>query len=267
LPASDSLSSLAFDPGLDVRPRSSDLSFEYGPGVFGPPSELRKLDDIRKSLRDPMCDGPDPAYGIAMDVGKLSHRSELTRRSLLFGLVAYAPGLLGREPVRSQGHIHAVAPHCGWSTPELFEVWEGCAIIYAQQSVGDHPGKCLAVKAGPGDQVVMPPGWAHYVINAGITTRLVFSALCEREYGFIYDGVRARGGLAWYPLVNGQKIEWEANPHYALSTLELHQPRPYPELGLDAAIPIYKQFELNPDRVQWVSEPGQLEAIWPDFEP
>ena len=24
------------------------------------------------------------------------------------------------EPVRSQGHIHSIAPHCGWSTPELF---------------------------------------------------------------------------------------------------------------------------------------------------
>jgi glucose-6-phosphate isomerase len=77
-----------------------------------------------------------------MDVGKAEDLAELKRRSLLFGVVAYASGQLGEEPVRSQGHIHAIAPHCGWSTPELFEVWQGRAIIYAQEFAADHPGRC-----------------------------------------------------------------------------------------------------------------------------
>src|SRR6202167_5312917 len=84
----------------------------------------------------------------------------------LFGVVVYASGRLGDEPVRSQGHIHAIAPHCGWSTPEVFEIWEGRAIVYAQESAEDDPGRCFAVTAGPGDKVVVPPGWAHAVINA-----------------------------------------------------------------------------------------------------
>jgi len=83
-----------------------------------------------------------------------------------FGVVAYASGRLGNEPVRSQGHVHAIAPHCGWSTPELFEIWEGSAIIYAQESDGDDPGRCVAIMAHAGEQVVVPPGWAHCVINA-----------------------------------------------------------------------------------------------------
>jgi len=256
-----------FDPGFDIRTQTDALLFEYGPGVFGPQPEMRRLDEIRKSLLDPKCEGPDPVYGIAMDVGKQTHLAELERRFLLFGAVAYAPGLLGQEPVRSQGHVHAIAPHSGWSTPELFEIWEGRAIVYAQQSAGDLPGKCIAVEAGPGDQVVVPPGWAHCVINVGIHTRLVFGALCERQYAFVYDGVRAHGGLAWFPQVRGQSIEWVANPRYSPSMLDLRHPRSYPELGLDPATPIYRQFELSPERVQWLSEPGRLEAIWPAFEP
>ncbi|HTB98460.1 MAG TPA: glucose-6-phosphate isomerase family protein [Terracidiphilus sp.] len=256
-----------FDPGLDVRLRADSLSFDFGEGVFGPVSELRKLDEIRPSLRDPTCQGPDPVYGIAMDVGKTGDAEELRKRFLLFGAVAYAEGKLGDEPVRSQGHIHGVAPHCGWSTPELFEIWEGHALIYAQESIGDDPGRCIAVQAGPGDQVVVPPNWAHFVANASSTERMVFVALCERQYSFVYGGVRAHGGLAWFPIIHEDRIEWKPNPRFLASDLKVHGPRSYPELGLDATIPIYRQFQADPERVQWVSEPAQVAAVWPRFEP
>jgi glucose-6-phosphate isomerase, archaeal len=264
---SDKAVSAGFNSGLDICLRAGSLAFDFGEGVFGPPMELRRLDDIRKSLRDPNCSGPDPVYGIAMDVGKTGDAAELRKRSLLFGAVVYASGRLGEEPVRSQGHVHGIAPHCGWSTPELFEIWEGHAIIYAQESIGDHPGRCIAVEAGPGDQVVVPPDWAHFVVNASATERMVFGALCERQYSFVYEGVRAHGGLAWFPLLRDRRIEWKANPQYLPSVLEERGPRPYPELGLDPAIPVYRQFQANPDRVQWVSEPAQAAAVWPTFEP
>ncbi len=222
-----------FEPGLAVTLRPDELAFDYGADVIGPAVEMRRLDDIRPSLRDPNCSGPDPVYGIAMDVYQRADAADLQRRYLLYGVVAYASGQLGEEPVRSQGHIHAPAPHSGWSTPELFEIWEGRAIIYAQEFAEDTPGRCIAVEAGPGDQVVVPPSWAHCVINADPATRLVFGALCERQYGFLYDGVRAHGGLAWFPVVRNGHIEWQANPRYRKSSLDVRGPRSYPELGLD----------------------------------
>ena len=266
-PESDPVASLRFDPGFDIRLDPASLGFQYGAGVFGPAPELRRLDDIRKSLRDPHCSGPDPVYGIAMDVGKTTDAPELQRRSLLFGAVVYASGRLGDEPVRSQGHVHAVAPHCGWSTPELFEIWEGRAIIYAQEFAGDDPGRCIAVEAGPGDHVVAPPGWAHAVINAGESERMVFGALCERQYGFLYDAVRAHGGLAWFPLLRGGRIEWQANPRYRTSSLTVRNARQYPELGVLPGVPLYRQFQADPDRLQWISEPARVASLWNTLEP
>ncbi len=256
-----------FDPGLDIQLREGSLAFNYGAGVFGPSPELRRLDDIRKSLRDPDCSGPDPVYGIAMDVGKVAHGPELRSRFLLFGVVAYARGRLGEEPVRSQGHVHAVAPHCGLTTPELFEIWQGRAVIYAQEFVDDHPGRCIAVEAGPGDQVVVPPGWAHFVVNANASETMVFAALCERQYGFVYEGVRARGGLAWFPLLRDKRIEWQPNPRYSQSSLQVRGPRSYPELDLNPGASIYRQFQADPERVQWVSFPHRAANVWPGFEP
>jgi glucose-6-phosphate isomerase len=187
---------------------------------------------------------------------------------LLFGIVIYAAGRLGEEPVRSQGHVHAIAPHCGWSTPELFEIWEGRAVVYAQQNSGDDPGVCLAIHAGPGDRVAMPPGWTHYVANADPDSELVFGAWCDRQYGFDYTQMRAHHGLAWYPLLekNGE-IRWKANPSYSPSKIETRRARAYPELELSPARPIYELFRENPDSVQWVSDPARLSSLWPNFEP
>jgi glucose-6-phosphate isomerase len=259
---------MTFDPGLAVRFHSDGLYFEYGAHVFGPQPEHRRLDAIRASLRDPGCEGPDPVYSIAMDVGRAEDLAQLWRRMLLFGVVAYAPGRLGCEPVRSQGHVHAVVPRCGWSTPEIIEVWEGRAIVYAQERMTDVPGRCVAIEAAPGAQVVVPPAWAHCIINANPDLPMVFGAWCDRQYGFVYDDVRAHGGLAWFPLLDDQKaIHWEKNPRYAASSLAEHGARAYPELGLSASIPLYEQFVRNPEAVQWVSDPGRLAVLWPQFEP
>ena len=259
--------SAKFDPKLGVHSYAHDLTFSYDEDVFGPLPEFRRLDSIRGSLRDPNCNGPDPVYSIVMDVGRREHRDELTRRMLLFGVVIYAAGQLGEEPVRSQGHIHAVAPHCGWSTPELFEIWEGRAIIYAQERADDDPGRCFAVTAGPGDKIVVPPGWAHAVINADPGSQMMFGAWCDRQYGFVYDAIRAHHGLAWFPILDGQhKIHWEPNPSYRPGDLSIRSARVYPELALHPSVPIYEQFASDPDSVQWISEPALAARVWSAFE-
>jgi glucose-6-phosphate isomerase, archaeal len=177
-------------------------------------------------------------------------------------------GKLGDEPVRSQGQVHAVAPHCGWSTPELFEIWRGHAIIYGQEKSGDDPGRCVAIKAGPGERVVMPPRWAHYVVNADTTSQLIFVACCDRQYEFDYTQMRAHHGLAWFPVFGASgEIGWDANPNYLASTLERRKARNCPERGLSTTLPTYESFRLHPESVQWVSTPERFTALWRDFQP
>jgi glucose-6-phosphate isomerase, archaeal len=256
-----------FDPKLGIRAIEGSLGFRYDKDVFGPAPELRALGDIRASLRDPNCQGPDPVYGIVMDVGRRRHRDELERRMLLFGVVTYAAGQLGDSPVRSQGHVHTVAPSCGWSPPEVFEIWEGSAIVYAQERAADNPGRCVAVKANPGDKVVVPPGWAHCVVNGSTESSMTFGAWCHRQYGFCYTDIRARGGLAWFPVLDAEKnIRWDPNPRYQPSTLSLRQARVYAELGLEESVTAYELFSKDPDALVWVADPGQRSELWPKFE-
>lgn len=256
-----------FYPGFDIEP-TPELGFRYGPDVFGPAPEFRALDAIRRSLQDPGTTGPDPVYGIAMDVGKLEHRAELQERCLLYGAVTYAAGRLGQEPVRSQGHVHRVSSHSGWSPPEVYEIWQGRAVVYMQEYAADAPGRCFAVEGGPGDVIVVPPRWAHATISADPQQPLTFGAWCDREYGFEYDAVRARQGLAWYPLLDeAGELQWHPNPHYQTSELTVQRPRPYHDLGLTGEAPIYTLFERNPGSLQWVSKPALAQEVWQRFEP
>jgi glucose-6-phosphate isomerase len=256
-----------FDCGLEIE-ATRPLGFRYGADVFGPAPEYRSLDSIRKSLMDPGCEGPDPVYAVVMDVGRAEHRAELERRMLLFGVVAYAAGRLGKEPVRSQGHIHHISPHSGWSAPEIFEIWSGRALIYMQQSGGDDPLRCFAIEAHPGDRVVAPPAWPHAVVSADPAEPLVFGAWCDRQYGFEYGQVRAHGGLAWFPeLSEGNHIRWSRNRTYTARPLLERRARRYPELGLRDTLPLYAHFARCPDELQWVSQPALKADLWKEFEP
>lgn len=260
---------MPFDPGLNIHPLLQPLGFAYGEDSFGPPVEYRKLDDIRSSLRDPQCTGPDIVYAIAMDTGKPGHKKILQERMLLYGIVTYASGRMGREPVRSQGHIHKISRHSGWSPPEVYEIWAGKAIIYMQEYADDDPGRCFAVYAGPGEVVVVPPDWAHATISADPSTPLTFGAWCDREYGFLYDKVRSHGGLAWFPLLDEQdNISWQANTAYNHSELQEKEPSDHSlTLGIKKGIPIYTQFEKDPDTFQFVSRPGLKKEVWKDLIP
>ncbi len=132
-----------FNPSFNILPTTQPMGFAYRPDGFGPIVENRSLNSIRKSLRDPNFSGPDPVYSIAMDVGKSEHLPLLKQLHLLYGAVTYAAGRLGDEPVRSQGHIHKVSPFSRWSTPEVYEIWSGKAIIYVQEKAEDQPAGAL----------------------------------------------------------------------------------------------------------------------------
>lgn len=258
---------MSFYPGFDIVPTDRPIGFRLGAECFGHGTEIRKLDAIRKSLLDPRCAGPEDVYAIMMDVGMRADYEDLKQRHLLYGAVCYAGGTLGREPVRSQGHIHKISARSGCSTPEVYEIWTGKAIVYMQESGDDDPGRCFAVTGLPGDVIVVPPYWTHATVNADPATSMSFGAWCDRDYGFVYDKVRAHNGIAWFPLAdeNGG-IVWERNPRYRTDTLIEKRPERYEQLGLTEQ-PIYTQYRQDRARFDFVPDPRKAGDAFERFVP
>jgi glucose-6-phosphate isomerase len=259
-----------FNTGIQIYPLEEKLGFNFGNECFFPELEFRKLDAIRKTLYEPDCIGPEIVYAIAMDVGKKVHKQLLEKLHLLFGVVTYAAGKLGNEPVRSQGHIHKKSVYAdNWSTPEVYEIWSGEAIIYMQETAQDIPGRCFAVYAFPGDIVIVPPGWAHATISANPLKPLTFGAWCDRDYGFDYDEVRSHKGLAWFPMLDEyNKIFWKHNDMYSnKSDLIVKEPRIYTEFNIIPDISIYHQFEDSNNKFDFVPTPNLFREKWIDFIP
>lgn len=253
--------------GFDIRPDLDTMDFSYGPGVFGPRTEKRRLDDIRQSLSDPTAEGPDVVYAVAMDVGKEADRADLMARNLLYGAMMYRKGQVGDEPVRSQGHVHAVSASCNASTCEVYEIWKGSAYIYMQETTDDDPGRCFAVHANAGEVVIVPPAWAHATINADTAQEMLFGAWCVRDYGFDYAGVRAHHGIAWFPKVQDGSISFIPNPTYRTGHLEVKEARSYPDFGLVTGVSIYEQYERDRDRFEFVTRPQAADALWKGYRP
>ena len=112
------------------------------------------------------------------------------------------------------------------------------------------PGRCFAVTAGPGEVVVVPPGWAHATISADPRQPLTFGAWCVRDYGFDYRDVRAHGGLAWFPRLTDDTLVWDRNPAYPVQQpLVQKSPSDYTALGLRPGVPIWRQYLADPDSV------------------
>lgn len=248
-----------FDAGFSIAPDFRTMAFVYGEDAFGPVTEKRFLNDIRASLRDPDCIGPDLLYSVAMDVGKRQHLRDLQSRNLLYGAMIYAGGRLGQEPVRSQGHAHAVSASCGTSTPEVYEIWDGSAAIYMQERNEDDAGDCFVVYASSGDVIIVPEGWVHCTINASDSQEMTFGAWCVRDYGFDYTGVRAHGGVAFFPYFGAAgQLLWKKNPRYTHAKLHHMWTPDYSSLDIAKGIPIYTQYENNPGLFDFVTHPAQF---------
>ncbi|MGL5042939.1 MAG: glucose-6-phosphate isomerase family protein [Culicoidibacterales bacterium] len=258
---------MKFYQGFDIEATTSPLGFTYGEKTFGPKVEIRTLDSIRANLKDPECQGPEKVYAIAMDVGDIADKAAIGARNLLYGAVTYASGSLGTEPIRSQGHVHAISPSCGSSTPEVYEIWAGAAYIYMQEFVETNPGRCFAIYAQPGDVVIVPPGWGHATISANREKPLSFGAWCVRDFGFDYTKTRLHGGLAWFPIIADKKIIWRKNNSYTVDEIEVRPTRTYEDFGIKSGISIYEQFKENPDLFLFVAQPQLVKEKWEEFRP
>ena len=242
--------------GFPVWLDPEGLTLTFDPGITTAPVVVRRLDEVRGLLQDPAATGPDHLYTIYMDVRVPGVGDTLRANGLGYGAVVYNHGALGREALRSQGHVHSVAPDTGVGYSELYEIWHGRALVYMQDSATADVGDVIVVEAGPGHKVAIPPGWAHATVNVG-DGPMAFGAVYALDARLLYEPLRRLQGTAHYVLSDGSL---EPNPRYrSLPQARRCAPHELPEVGVASGRPALAG---DAARLAFVARPERHPQLW-----
>jgi len=247
---------LARYAGFDVQLDPAARTLSFAPGITTAPVTVRRLDEVRALLRDPRAAGPEHLYTIYMDVRVPGRGETLREHGLGYGAVVYNHGALGQEALRSQGHVHSAPAATGVAYSEIYEFWHGRGLVYMQDGATAEVSDVIVVEAGPGDKVVIPPGWAHATVNLG-PGPMAFGAVYAREAQLLYEPLRKLQGTAHYVLADGTL---EPNPRYRnVPEARWQKPHQIPAQGVVSGRPV-----LDGDlaRLDFVSRPERYPGLW-----
>lgn len=172
-----------------------------------PIPRVRTIEEIRAVLMDPACECREPLYSMYRDLSKSREdRRWLQEQGLRYDATVIPARTLCGEYVKTKGHHHP-ANGKGVPYPEIYDVLQGEAHYLLQTRAADD---VRLVQAGPGDRVLVPPGYGHVTINPGRAT-LVMVNIVSTRFESDYSVYEERRGAAYYELEGGALVK---NPRY-----------------------------------------------------
>ena len=203
--------------GLPISVDRETGALDFGPGAIVGEHSVRTLGELKPVLLDSWVKRPEEVYHMYRDVGLDAHREYWRTVDLRFDITVLPPALLGREFTKTFGHYHPVRAGKEATYPEVYEVLYGEALYLLQQvrADGARVEEFTVVRAGPGDKVLVPPGYGHSTINPA-NKPLVMANWVARGFSSIYKPVEERSGMAYY-VVGPDRIDMGLRLKYALT--------------------------------------------------
>jgi glucose-6-phosphate isomerase len=227
--------------------------------------QARRVTDMKQVLYQPPANGVDSTlywtYTL-LDAGEFQPAFESMR--LTFGLVLLPGKRVGEEYVKTHGHYHSVMPGSAIGYPEVYTHYFGELYLYAQRRRFEAAAElddCVLYKMVPGESIMIPPGYAHILINPSGSPALM-AGLYSPDAVHEYSPVREMGGAAYYFLVDRGLDQAVPNPRYQI----LPPLRRLDDLtGTRFAPPeddqpLWRSFTADPQRYAFITNPGMAAA-------
>jgi glucose-6-phosphate isomerase len=166
----------------------------------------RTVGDLKAVLRSPTALPPEtPAYDVYYPQSEPDWaQTLLAPRHLTFSPVVLPPLAIGGEFVKTAGHYHPPMPGSRYSYPEVYSGVYGRLLLYLQKrdpANSDTPLDCALIELSPGVSVMIPPDYAHVLINPTADVGVMVGLYCT-DFKPDYREVTEHRGLAYY-LVEG----------------------------------------------------------------
>ncbi len=243
----------------------------FGPDVVVEETKVRLFDELAPVAMTPeACRGNrEVAYTMYNGVYRQGDAARLAGVPMRYELTLFPARRMGREFVKTLGHLHSSEPKSGIDYPEVCEVLAGTAHFLFQTLDVSGPSASAAfyVEARAGEKVIIPPGLDHLTINPG-PGPLLFSDVVALGVTGIYDRFKAAHGAAYLEIAENGQPRFIPNPTYRtvppLSRVAL---RDYPDLRLTRDDPLYTAFVDNRgEKWPFLTDPGQFWPAFPDLE-
>ena len=243
----------------------------FGPGVVVEETKTRLLDELTPVAMEPeACRGSrQAAYVMYNGVYRQSDAARLGGVPMRYELTLFPPLRLGREFVKTLGHLHSPEPKSGIDYPEVCEVLVGTAHFFFQTLDPDGPSASAAfyTEVRAGEKIVIPPGLDHLTINPG-PGPLLFSDVIALGVTGIYDRFKAAHGAAYFEILEDGQPRFVPNPAYrSLPPLGKRTLKSYPALRLAHHDPLYTAFvESRGEMWPFLADPRRFWPVFPDID-
>lgn len=253
---------------LEFDPATGRLADSVGAISWEGPGE-RRFSDLRAVIADPVALDEieaEIAYLTYRDV-RFQAETGLAANGLRYDITVTMPGAVGGEHVKTAGHYHALDA-AGVSWPEIYDVLSGSAVFVLQRALADPAGdpeidRAVAVVAGTGDRLVIPPDYGHVTVNVG-GTPLVVADLVATASANHYQGYANRRGGAIRIMETrqpGTSFETIWNPAFAAIPSGIEIVACSALQSLEADTPLYTLGVEHPERVAFLTSPAKCHFV------
>lgn len=197
-----------------------------------PEPQIRTIGQMQPVLAAAGCSASGPLYFMYRNLARSeADREWLAANRIRFDYTFIPPMTVCGEFAKTKGHYHPTAPD-GTGYPELYQVLRGRAEYLLQTR---DASDVIVVRAGPGDAVLVPPGYGHVTINPA-DTELCMVNLVSEAFASEYEAYEEHRGAAYYHCTDG----WMKNPRYSgVGDLRIRDAPEFPEEGIVHGREIY----------------------------
>jgi glucose-6-phosphate isomerase len=223
-------------------------------GIISLPETYRKIEEAKPYLMEESADfGLDWLYAMRRGVHFERDKGLFDKKGLRYDITDMAPGLIGKEFVKTIGHYHKD------SSSEVYEVLCGEAFFLFQKiNLNGRADEIYLIKAETGQKIVIPPGYGHITINPG-SDYLIVSDMSSVDMRPDYDFFKNFRGAGYYIVESGAAVK---NKNYSsVGELKIGRPKEIPELKISFSKPLYESFAENPENFDFIRNSEKYEKI------
>lgn len=239
--------------GLEFKLDAKKHSLILGKDLNKVKPVVRRLKEMKEVLVRKDITKPAELYYMYRGLRENKDEFDIRKNKLRYDVTIIRPDRLGNEFMKTAGHYHP------GDYGELYEVLYGEAWCLLQKKNIKNSRiieDVILVKAGPGDKIVIPPGYGHILINTG-KTRLVTSNWVSSEFSPEYELYKRGGGAAYFVFEDNLGERFEINPYYReVPKIRVARPaKKIAKFGLNSGTPMYLLSRGQINKLDFLNNP------------